>query len=72
MPAPESLLQNDGSWAKELATPNPINRDDLKFSFTVDQCIASAADLGLPPLPPDTDVVIRRRQIAVRLGVIID
>ena len=42
----------------------------LTLTSIADQCIASAANLNLPPLPPDTDVVIRRRQIAVRLGVI--
>ena len=33
MPSPESLLPDDGSWAEELAPPNPINRDEL-FLFT--------------------------------------
>jgi hypothetical protein len=31
--------------------------------------MASAAALGLPPLPPNANVAMRRRQIAIRLGV---
>ena len=33
MLSPESLSPDDGSWAEELAPPNPINRDEL-FLFT--------------------------------------
>lgn len=48
-----------------------VNGRYLTLTPIAGQCIASAASLNLPPLPPDTDVVIRRRQIAVRLGVIL-
>lgn len=37
--------------------------------MTVNQCIASAANLGLPLLPAQTPVLDRRRQIAVKIGV---
>ncbi|KIM35168.1 hypothetical protein M413DRAFT_449877, partial [Hebeloma cylindrosporum] len=53
MPSPESLLQRDGSWAEELVPPNPTSRNEL-MDFTVEQCIASAANLNLPPLPENT------------------
>ncbi|KAI9508545.1 hypothetical protein F5148DRAFT_1283922 [Russula earlei] len=33
------------------------------------ECIASALNMGLPPLPPGTPVAERRRQIARRIGV---
>ena len=40
--------------------------------ITVQQCILSATDLGLPLLPQNTPVIERRRQIALKIGVVID
>ncbi|KAI9508544.1 hypothetical protein F5148DRAFT_1195363 [Russula earlei] len=59
-----------GGWAPLMEAPNPVNRDAL-FMFTVNECVASARNLGLPPLPPGTPVAERRRQIARRIGVAI-
>jgi hypothetical protein len=41
------------------------------FLSTVSQYKASALDLGLPALPPGTPVMERRRQIGVKLGLVV-
>ena len=66
----EELLKFTGesqAVSKSNATPFLIMPVDA-----VSQCIASAKSLGLPSLPQDTPVHERRRQIAIRLGVIIE
>ncbi|KAF8163476.1 hypothetical protein B0H34DRAFT_695601 [Crassisporium funariophilum] len=54
--------------APVLAPPNPRNLHEL-LHFTAEGCIASANNLGLPPLPANATVLERRRQIAVRIGI---
>ncbi|KIK09546.1 hypothetical protein K443DRAFT_671449, partial [Laccaria amethystina LaAM-08-1] len=58
-------------WAPHLVPPNPQTRDEL-FLFTAPQCMASAAALGLPPLPQGALAQDMRRQLAKALGVTIE
>jgi len=71
---PREPLQNPtlvhNGWAPELRPPNPRTRDEL-FSFTIEQCLACAENLGLPSLLPGALVQDRCRQIAVRLGILV-
>ncbi|KAF7333886.1 hypothetical protein MSAN_02401200 [Mycena sanguinolenta] len=51
-----------------LSNPNPSTRDKL-LAFTVNECNASAVNLGLSAFHPTATVDERRRQIARFLGV---
>ncbi|KAH9481882.1 hypothetical protein JR316_0006412 [Psilocybe cubensis] len=64
------LIAADGS-APTLQPPNPTTYQEL-LGFTEQQCVASAADLGLPLLPPNATIDARRRQISAALGLLID
>ncbi|KAN0125305.1 hypothetical protein V8E53_015615 [Lactarius tabidus] len=57
-----------GGFPPLLEPPNPRTQDEL-MTFTVQQCIPSAQNLGLPPLDPETPVLDRRWQIAAYIGI---